>query len=440
MNSSAAMRGAAPPGLLSRRPPPASWLPEIIIGAAVFAYNLPLLMEHSTHPLRFGVLVAVSAILCFALVARRTRPVGVAVTMLVAAIVQLLCGAPLIVADVMLLAAVYTVAALRQTVVSATVACAAVAWLLAAVIPNLDEDFVDIGELGVVLVVVGWVWTWGLLARLRRDRLTALRDRAEQAEREQRALADAAVAQERTRMAREIHDVVSHGLGVVVVLSEGAAAAVESDPQRARQAMLSVRDTGRSGLVEMRRMLGILRDDRDDRGGHDDVAPSSRITQLAALVETERSAGLPVRLQVEGDSSSSTADVGLTVYRVVQEALTNVRRHAGPDVGRVDVIVRFGADDVTIRVTDDGTGTRGSRTDDGTGFGLIGIRERVDAHGGRLYVGDRDVGGYELTAVFPTAAFPTAESTPAEFPPSEFPTVSGTVGASITPPERMRDR
>lgn len=376
-----------------------------LVAAGVFVYNAAILPTYAASAGATAGLFAVAVVLCGAFLVRRRWPLAVLAVMLVAACAQLLLGAPLLPVDTLLLAGVYTVATLRRWPVSLGAAVVVVAWLLVAVIPHLGRAFLDIGQLGVLVVVAGWVWTWGTLVRIRRQYVAGLRERAEQAERERETNARMAVADERARIAREIHDSVSHSLSVVVVMSDGAAATVDADPERAKAAMRSVRDTGRSAMADMRRMLGVLRD--DEPGSQH---PQPRLAQLGALVDESRAAGMPVGLTVSGDAAPASAGVELTAYRVVQEALTNVRKHAGRGVRRVEVRVSYRPEQLEVRVTDDGPGVTTAAGEGDSpvgevgavgGHGLVGMRERVGAHGGSLRTGPRDGGGYEVVAVLP---------------------------------------
>ncbi|WP_259461117.1 MULTISPECIES: sensor histidine kinase [unclassified Microbacterium] len=372
------------------------WLVDLLVVIGVFLYNLPIIPIFADGPGEVIGLIVVSAALCGPYLMRRRFPVGVLGVMLVAAFAQLLLGAPVLAADAMLLLAVYNVATRYIWRVSLSAAALTVAWLLVAVIPHLGEEVIDVGQLGVLIVVTLWVWTWGTLVRIRRQYMAGLRERAEQAERERENNARIAVVNERARIAREIHDIVSHSLSVVVLMSDGAAAKVKSEPARAKSAMLHVRDTGRGALADMRRMLGVL---REDEPGSD--APQPGIDQLDALVAESRTAGLPVALSVSGNRASLSEGLGLTVYRLVQEALTNSRKHAGPHVTRVDVRLEYRDDEVEVRITDDGHGQAEDLEAVTHGHGLLGMRERVAAHHGTLRVGPREGGGFEVVAVLP---------------------------------------
>ena len=231
--------------------------------------------------------------------------------------------------------------------------------------------------------------------RTRRAHLAALARNIEYRVREAELRHEQAERQERSRIAREIHDIVSHGLGVMVVVADGAAATAASDPDRAAVAMRRVRDTGREALGDMRRMLAVLR-------GEDEVphVPQPGEQDLAELVAEARGTGLPVRLEVP-DALHLPAGIGLTVYRIVQEGLANARRHAGT-VSSVEVRVRREPAGVVVEVLDDGGGLpTASAVPAVPGHGLRGMHERVASHGGTLEAEPRDGGGFRLRAVLP---------------------------------------
>lgn len=244
-----------------------------------------------------------------------------------------------------------------------------------AVAPRLEAYFLRIGDLLLLASAVVLAWSWGTFVRARRTFIAAEQQRA--------------VERERTRIARELHDIVSHGLSATVLLAEGAAAQVHTDPDRAEQAMLRVRDTGRNSLGEMRRMLAVLRDDEPAPD-----LPQPGVADLERLVEDARGTGLPVVLASTARDLPAGLDV--TVYRLVQEALTNVRKHAGEGVSRVDVVVEDRGPETVVRVSDDGAGPVGSGS---SGRGLVGMRERVQAYAGTLRAGSRATGGFEVEAV-----------------------------------------
>lgn len=368
-----------------------------LIAAGVFVYMVPFLPLYADDALRLIVMLLVSIVLCFSYLWRRRFPLPVLAVMLVAACVPFLLDADnaLIVADAMLVLSVYNVASRYRWPVSVPAAAAVICWLVVAVQDLLRLKWVNIGDVGVLVVVIAWVWTWGTLARVRRAYIEGLRERTAQLEREQAALAQVVAATERARIAREMHDVVSHGLTEVVVLADAAASTVDADPAQAQTVMWRVRDTGRSALAEMRRMLDVLRD--DEPGSH---APQPGIDRLPDLIGQARETGLPVDLTVEGTAVSLPAGVDLAVFRVVQEALTNVRKHAGT-VCQVDVRLDYGDDAVTVTVSDDGTGTPDADDVPGGGHGLVGMTERAAAYGGTVQAGPRPAGGFTVSVRLP---------------------------------------
>jgi signal transduction histidine kinase len=230
-------------------------------------------------------------------------------------------------------------------------------------------------------------WLFGRIARARHLRLLA-------AEREQEQRARIAVGDERARIARELHDVVAHSVGVIVLQAQGARRVFERDPERAREALESIERTARTALADMRGSLGVLRREDDERA----LAPQPGVDDLNQLIEEARAGGLTVELAVEGERVPLPQAIDLSAYRIVQEALTNVIKHAGRAQARVTL--RYLDDELEVEVADDGRGPPG-RAADGSGLGIIGMRERVEAHGGRLDAGAGTDGGFLVRASLP---------------------------------------
>jgi signal transduction histidine kinase len=247
-------------------------------------------------------------------------------------------------------------------------------------------------------VVFSTAFILGDNMRRRRQRVADLEHLAERLKREQTLLAERAVSEERARLARELHDVVAHSMSMMVVQAGGARRISSTQPERAAAALAQIEETGRQALVEMRRLLGVLRaDDRAALNGDRFVAPPQ--PSLRALEQLTAMPGLPVVLTVEGAPPELPSAIDLSGYRIVQEALTNVRKHAG--TAQAEVRVRYGADAVEIEVADDG---RGAATPRGSGLGLVGMRERVTMCGGDLRVGPRPGGGWLVHARLPYAS------------------------------------
>jgi signal transduction histidine kinase len=246
----------------------------------------------------------------------------------------------------------------------------------------------------------------GRVVHTRRAYTEALEQRAATAEANQRALAAQAVAEERRRIARELHDLVAHHVAVMGVLATGARRTAGRDPAAADEALATIEQTGRTVLREMRRLLEVLRSDSEPAapewpgaGVDGELAPQPTLAALEAMVEQVQEAGLPVTLQVDGDPGRLDPGMALTVYRVVQEALTNVLKHAGPATAQVR-IARHDAS-LHLEVFDTGRGPAPGGGD-GVGHGLVSMRERVHLLGGTLRAGPRPGGGFRVYAKIPT--------------------------------------
>ena len=251
------------------------------------------------------------------------------------------------------------------------------------------------------LVFLGGIFgiVWGLAVGLRERSLRAgeLEQRADRLEREREERARAAVAAERARIARELHDVVAHSVSVIAVQTGSMRRRLRHERPRETAELAAIEQTARQALAEMRRMLGLLR--TDDEGPV--LAPQPGIGQIDQLVEHARATGLSVELDLEGDPRPLPPGVDLAAYRIVQEALTNVLKHAGP--ARAQVAVRFRERELELEVSDDGRGAVGAH-DDGGGHGLVGMRERVALYGGSLAAGPGGDGGFTVTAQLPIGA------------------------------------
>jgi signal transduction histidine kinase len=320
----------------------------------------------------------------FPLVFRRRFPLAVLAALLLAVVGQAVLtqdaaeGSGLVLP---LLVAIYSVAAWG----SRRAAIAGLALSLIALTVSIIEDrHVQTGEeiwaaaFFSLLTVAAWVS--GLAVHARRDAAELERHAADLERRHQEA-----IVAERDRIARELHDVIAHNVSVVVVQAVGALGVLDNQPARAREPLERIEKSGREALAELRRLLGVMR----GPGAVDEqLGPQPGIADLEALVDGVRGAGVPVELSVEGPVMSLPKALDLSIYRIVQEALTNTLKHAGPAGANVTVTCR--AQSVEVYVIDDGVGTNGGV--DGSGHGLTGMRERVALFGGRLQVGDRDRG------------------------------------------------
>lgn len=246
-------------------------------------------------------------------------------------------------------------------------------------------------------------WAIGDSARSRRLLVEELQLRAETAERLREEEAQRAVQGERARIARELHDVVAHALSVIVLQTTGARRVISTDPGRADEAMASVESTSREALDEMRRLLGVLRQEDHDGDGAPQLAPQPGLDGLGDLVTQCRGAGLDVRVEEHGQPRPLAAGADLSAFRIVQEALTNTLKHAGP--ARASVVVEWSDDCVALEVLDDGRGasTGLGSNGEGSGHGIMGMRERVELFGGALETGPRPGGGFRVRASLPYA-------------------------------------
>ena len=350
---------------------------------------------------------------------RRRRPVASVVAVYTVGLLHTALGTPLLVpADLAVLVALYSVTvygprwAHRTAMIGAIVGSCVlgVALMVASGVPDLG------GVLGVALfcaMAALAVWAAGLVKRARRETLLAWRDRAERLEVERDQQAQIATAAERARIAREMHDIVAHSLSVVVAQADGGRYAAQADPEAAGRALGTIAETGRAALADMRRLLGVLRTEGGVRAGDGDPgAPAELVPQPAAqdiegLVEGMRASGMAVSLVRMGSPRPLPPGAGLTAYRIAQESLTNVLRHAGPEPA-VTVLVQWAPTALLLEVTDDGRGA--AAVSDGAGNGLVGMRERAAMFGGSVAAGPRPGGGFRVRAELPLpgAAAPSA--------------------------------
>lgn len=336
------------------------------------------------------------------LVLRRWRPWWAVAALCALAAGALLNAEVWQTASVAVLFVVYTAASwlpLRRSVVAAGLA------LAASLISPLDVQPAGARPLTATIIVVATViatllcavaFVAGRSARTRRAYLAALEARASEAEANQRVLAEQAVTEERRRIARELHDVVAHHVSAMGVLATGARRALDRDPSAAGEALQSIEHTGRTALREMRRLLSVLRPGAEE-APDSDLVPAPGLTAVRGLIEQIRRTGLPVGVRVEGEPYPVDAGVGLTVYRLIQEALTNTAKHAGP--ADVQVRLGFSSSALTVEVFDTGRGPADPAP--ATGHGLVGMRERVALYGGELRTGPRPGGGFRVYATIP---------------------------------------
>lgn len=265
------------------------------------------------------------------------------------------------------------------------------------VIGSIVYDSVEVSDALFVFAAGAVALFLGREVHQRRERARLLEERAQRAEADREERARQAVAEERSRIARELHDVVAHQMMVMTLQAEGASRIAGGDDPRVAEALNTIRDSGRAGLAEMRRMVGLL---RTDPTGDTELSPQPSLDRLDQLVGHFRSAGLPVDVEVVGEVRDLPDGVDLSAYRIVQESLTNALKHGGPEVSAT-VRLDYRDDVLDITVIDDGRGPIG---DPGTGHGLVGMRERTALLGGDLRAGAHSGGGFEVRARLPVGA------------------------------------
>jgi signal transduction histidine kinase len=342
-----------------------------------------------------GVLCVLLLLVTLPLALRRRTPAATLLTaaaalVLAALLVRHSQGIPAAVFLAVLLA-FYSVGAHCDDRRSALVGAAAVAAIAAAAVAR-PGTFSASGTRPGAWLAFTIAWFVGRDLRRRRQRVADLEDRAERLEREREEKTQLAVVEERGRIARELHDVIAHGVTVIVVQAQAGPHLV-GDPHRVVDVFGAIESSGRDALVELRRLLGILRSGDEQLA----IGPQPGLGSLQSLVEQVRASGLPVELRIEGDRVHLPAGIDLSAYRIVQEALTNVVKHAGD--ARVEVVIRYRARALELDIMDDGHGRATSVN--GVGHGLIGMRERVALYGGTLEAGTRDGGGYAVRAQLP---------------------------------------
>ncbi len=370
------------------------WAFDAFLGTAFTVFGLiGLLTTHSTTidyvaPDAFAVVLALTCSLPYYV--RRRAPATVLTVNVVALCIMAIIGYPSNVQSQMILVGIYTVGAHssgRGRVLGPLGVAVGLITVAAAGIPDATTAN---------LLFSGAIYAGGFLfgstVRNRRLYLQELEARTEALERERDEEAKRVLADERLRIAQELHDVVAHSMGVIAVQAGVGAHVIDQDPVEAKRSLEAISATSRSTLTEIRRLLGVLRDDSATA-----YQPAPGLADLNRLVTELDGAGLPVVVAVEGTPEEIPPGVDLTAYRIVQEALTNVLKHAGPARASVTVDYRPGA--VRLVISDDGRGVNGTATDGG--HGLLGMRERVGVYGGSLSAGPQIGGGFRVVADLP---------------------------------------
>ncbi|MGY1710931.1 sensor histidine kinase [Geodermatophilus sp. SYSU D00758] len=368
---------------------------DVAIAAAVCLVTVLLPATGSTD----GPQTPVGLLLTVPLAWRRRAPVPAAAVVVGAGLLELALVDTFLPANVAALVMVHALAAYAPRWAGrAGLAVGLIGAVLAALryyaFGAAEATLVSAGSIGVAVVAA---WALGDLRRARLRQMDDLRERARLLELERDQEMRLAATAERARIAREMHDVVAHSLSVVVAQADGGRYAGRSDPAAAQGALEAIAATGRQALADMRGLLGVLREDGGDR-----YAPQPDVAAVPRLVEDVRASGLDVDLLAEGAPRELPAGPQLAAYRIVQESLTNVLKHAGP-AGRAWVRLHWRDDALEVSVLDDGRGAA-AVPPDGPGQGLAGMQERARLHGGRLTAGPRPGGGFGVHAVLPYPA------------------------------------
>ena len=344
-----------------------------------------------------AVSLALGSVAVMSLTLRRRLPV--AVLLFIAAMSVGLASAGYDVSAAPALAyliATYTVAAHRGLARSLPAGVAALAGV-AGLLVSAHVGFWTATSDSILFVGVWWL---GRSLRLRRAYLDELEARARRLERAREADSRAARTEERSRIARELHDVVAHHVSVMTVQAGAARRILDRDPEAVRDALTTIEQMGRTALGEMRRVVGVLRTEAEPVRG--ELSPQPDVHDVSELVDHLRETGLQVQLWVEGEARKLSPGVDLAAFRLIQEALTNTLKHAGPQA-RAWVRIHYGERQLTVEVEDDGRGLAAGlgQPNGSRGHGLVGMRERVALYGGDLRIGPRSGGGFEVRARFP---------------------------------------
>lgn len=414
-----------PDGNSPRRALRPSWLGDVVWAALVFLLSVATMVAFAgTEDAYLGVIYrqadAFGVLICLALavgvLVRRYIPLPAAVLVAVGSYLTGLLGYGSIGPTVAMLVVVYAAGVYGLfgpgLLAMLIVLLSSLAYSFTAGMPE-DPQYQSgmYISLGSSVLAVAGAWAVGLAIRRRRVYTRELEARANRLERTREAEVRAALAEERARIARELHDVVAHHVSVMTVQAAGARRSLRRDPERSEQALSAIETTGRSAMIDMRRIVGVLR--LSEIAGEEPAerAPQPEVADLEELRDIISSAGLPIELNVNGEIDQLPTGLAITVFRIVQEALTNIMKHAGPSTARVSI--RCGTHQVVVQVIDDGQGdgqTDGQREGQGDdaierrnrpGHGLLGMRERVALYGGTLHVGPRPGGGFEVRARIP---------------------------------------
>ncbi|RAS68187.1 signal transduction histidine kinase [Lentzea atacamensis] len=377
---------------------------DSLIAGLLLIFDLGIGVTTVDLGVSFSAFLAVTLLMLGPLPFRRYHPAGSSYLILAGAFLQLFThggetgGIPVRMSDFALAIALYTLVAYIGRKSALIYSC----WLFAG---TMLWAIFQIGDLQavflvfMVFVIFGFSWAMGEFVGARRAYQSELEQRLKLLETERDQQAKIAVGEERSRIARELHDVVAHAVSVMIVHADGAAYTIRSQPEVAENAVRTIAETGRLALTEMRRLLGVLRSEDAET----QWAPQPDARGVVELAENARAAGVPVRLEITGDVDDLPAGVGLSIYRIVQEALTNTIKHASAGSTALVRLART-PEELRLEVIDNGFGTPHDVVKVSGGNGLIGMRERAAVLGGEFEAGPNPGGGWRVRASFPLAA------------------------------------
>jgi signal transduction histidine kinase len=369
---------------------------ELLIGALAVAAVVDLVISPGSPTTSLWFAVPAVAVLILPLFARRWFPFGApAAYWMLAAALSFIDGLLIPSMESLFpvgLASAFLLGNLRD-VRQAGIGLAIVLAGITTVVYNIPGH--EMAELILLPVDFGIAWAAGFALRMRGEQVEAAETRAARAEREREAAARVAVAEERARIARELHDIVAHAVSVMVLQIGAVRHRLPQTQEEDKDALRGVEQTGRTALAEMRRLLGAMRHD----GQRLELTPQPGLDGLDSLLSEVNRAGLPVQLHLDGDRFPLPRAIDLSAYRIIQEGLTNALKHA--HASHADVAVHYGSNELQIEIRDDG---RGAVTTDGLGHGLVGIRERVKIYGGEMSTETAAGGGFVLTTRLPLDA------------------------------------
>lgn len=403
------------PSLIPPRPRPVADILIAIIALLVLGLPSLVLVSNTFNPMYFifgiqytfafsglaqfigsGVTVAAALGMPLAMIWRATHPVAATSAVYLLALAHFLTGSFLMPVDLVIFLALYSVTiygpswASKLGMIGAFLGALLITFSFVPAGEGLQSAVVGAILFGFSATLVLLAWGAGLLRRSRLEQRETLRERALRLERERDQQAQIATVAERNRIAREMHDIVAHSLSVVVAQADGGRYAAGNDPAAATRALETIAETSRAALADMRRILGVLRDENGDPAA---LIPQPADTDIATLIAQVKAAGLSVSHVSIGAPRALPPGAGVAVYRIVQESLTNVLKHGGPQASAI-VTTAWESAGLTVTVDDDGRGA--AATSDGAGHGLVGMRERATMLGGSLTAGPRPGGGFRV--------------------------------------------